>query len=392
MSLLDISINFGSIISISTICLALAIIFFLLKLSKRTNVYLPLLFYAIITVIESGLDLIVDSELLMELPHVLYLSEPFNMLPGLVIFLYARSQEQLRFELTRKDIYLIIPFIFGILVYMPYYTLSGSEKLADFMEYGALNTDVDENIWEWLFDIVINVLFLNEALKRINVYDAKIKEQSSDIQKTDLHLTKLLIKLCVLAYGTELIIVFMTYYGFPYYNEIYETLSLFRISILFLVGYDAIRSSKYINELQQNWVKLPMHVVELETTEVVKYAKSTLTDESAEQIKLQLEQFMTEKKPYLETQLRIKDLSEMIGISSHQISQVINEAFQQNFFEFVNHYRIQDSMQLLKDPAYEKFTLTAIGFEVGFNSKSAFYNAFKKVTGQTPLQFKSSLK
>jgi len=160
-------------------------------------------------------------------------------------------------------------------------------------------------------------------------------------------------------------------------------LRLLSVGIVFLIGYDAIISNKYTADL------IPIFKNKQENKEV-KYAKSNLSNEDVERIKNQLEQCMQEQELYLQPQLRIKDLEEQLKVPTHQLSQVINQAFDQNFYEFVNHYRVQYALQILSDSNFSKYTYTAIGFEAGFNSKSAFYNAFKKVTGKTPAQMKGS--
>jgi len=77
-------------------------------------------------------------------------------------------------------------------------------------------------------------------------------------------------------------------------------------------------------------------------------------------------------------------------IPTHQLSRVINEHFGRNFFDFINGYRVAEVKRKILDPAYAHFSLLGIAFESGFNSKSAFNRVFKKITGQTPSQFKES--
>ena len=62
-----------------------------------------------------------------------------------------------------------------------------------------------------------------------------------------------------------------------------------------------------------------------------------------------------------------------------------------NFFDFVNRYRVEEVKQCLSNPAKDKDNIVTLALDAGFNSKSAFYAAFKKLTGMTPNQFKKSL-
>ena len=79
-----------------------------------------------------------------------------------------------------------------------------------------------------------------------------------------------------------------------------------------------------------------------------------------------------------------------MSISSHHLSQILNERIRQNFFDFVNSYRIEEAKRKLVEPATKHYSILGIAEEVGFNSKSAFNNAFKKHTNMTPTEFKNA--
>ena len=80
----------------------------------------------------------------------------------------------------------------------------------------------------------------------------------------------------------------------------------------------------------------------------------------------------------------------MLDISSHNLSEVINTRFRQNFFDFVNSYRIKQVKRELSDSKNSPFTVLALAFDAGFNSKSSFNTIFKKHTGRTPSEFRSN--
>ncbi|MEJ7667038.1 MAG: helix-turn-helix domain-containing protein [Hymenobacter sp.] len=76
---------------------------------------------------------------------------------------------------------------------------------------------------------------------------------------------------------------------------------------------------------------------------------------------------------------------------SHVLSKVINEGFGQNFFDFINSYRIAEFKQVMAAPQARQYTLLALALEVGFNSKTAFNRAFKKQTDQAPREYFSGI-
>ena len=86
--------------------------------------------------------------------------------------------------------------------------------------------------------------------------------------------------------------------------------------------------------------------------------------------------------------LTLPMLSRMIDVSPHYLSQVINEKLNKSFFDYINEYRVQETKEALTSSKSERFSILGIAMDAGFNSKSAFYNAFKRHTGMTPSQFK----
>ena len=121
-----------------------------------------------------------------------------------------------------------------------------------------------------------------------------------------------------------------------------------------------------------------------------KYEKSGLKNKDARKYLDQLLKYMEEKKPYLDVDLSIHDVSDELEIPRHYLTQVINGMLGKNFYTFINEYRIAEVKKLLVDENYSKFTLTSIAFEAGFNSKSSFNSVFKTATGMTPSQFKDA--
>ena len=105
---------------------------------------------------------------------------------------------------------------------------------------------------------------------------------------------------------------------------------------------------------------------------------------------LALKQYMTEKEPYLDPSLTIQELANQIEIPVRDLSVLINHHINQHFFDFVNEYRIQKAMNILKDPLKNDLTVLEILYEVGFNSKSSFNTSFKKYTNQTPTAYRNA--
>jgi AraC-like DNA-binding protein len=95
---------------------------------------------------------------------------------------------------------------------------------------------------------------------------------------------------------------------------------------------------------------------------------------------------------FLNPNIKLKDISIELNLSEGYISQLINKHSNSNFNDFINKLRIEESKRILKDIDFKNYTITAIGLESGFNSKSSFYSAFKKFTHKTPTEFRNSVR
>jgi AraC-like DNA-binding protein len=120
----------------------------------------------------------------------------------------------------------------------------------------------------------------------------------------------------------------------------------------------------------------------------IKYERSGLKEADAEKYLARLLKYMETKKPFLDIDLTIQDIAESLNIPRHYLTQIINEKLNKNFYQFINEYRVEEVKRLLTDKDYQKYTITAVAFEAGFNSKSAFNSAFKEITGMTPTEYK----
>src|SRR6266498_1011760 len=97
---------------------------------------------------------------------------------------------------------------------------------------------------------------------------------------------------------------------------------------------------------------------------------------------------MRKEKSYLQSELSLNQLAAELSVKPKILSQIINEKLGQNFFDFINTYRIEEAKRLLVEHEDPKITVLEILYEVGFNSKSSFNTVFKKNTGLTPSDFK----
>ena len=154
-----------------------------------------------------------------------------------------------------------------------------------------------------------------------------------------------------------------------------ELFNVFLIYGLAIAGYAQIQPRKlYFSPVQA-----------VETATIPKVEK--LTEPDLLRWKKRLEDLIQKEKSYLEPALALSDLAQRLGTNVSVLSAVINGAFGKNFNDFVNEYRVEAVKKMLKDPSASHYSLLGIGLECGFNSKSTFNRAFKKITGVAPGDF-----
>jgi AraC-like DNA-binding protein/Tfp pilus assembly protein PilF len=123
----------------------------------------------------------------------------------------------------------------------------------------------------------------------------------------------------------------------------------------------------------------------------LKYNKSALSDDQKGRIARELQELIKTTKPFRDPTLGIDALATRLNTNRSYLSQIINEFYEQNFYSFINDMRVKEARRLLANPEYRKLSIEGIARQVGFNSKSSFNTAFKKLTGVTPSYFSKTI-
>ena len=120
-------------------------------------------------------------------------------------------------------------------------------------------------------------------------------------------------------------------------------------------------------------------------------ASETTENRADEKIIRRLLDYMEEKKPYLDPELTLSNLAKDLNISRSQLSILINAGIGDNFYDFINKYRVEQVKKLMTDPQMKNFNMLGIALEAGFKSKSTFNLIFKRFTGLTPSEYRKNL-
>lgn len=122
-----------------------------------------------------------------------------------------------------------------------------------------------------------------------------------------------------------------------------------------------------------------------------KYKHARLSEEERNSICQKLSFCMQEQKLYLNKELKISDLAHAVGCSSHALSFVFSQYFNQSYYDYINAYRVEEFKLLATNPEYARYTLSSLAEKAGFSSRASFFRSFKKVTGITPNEYMQSL-
>ncbi|MEZ5194991.1 MAG: AraC family transcriptional regulator [Bacteroidales bacterium] len=103
-----------------------------------------------------------------------------------------------------------------------------------------------------------------------------------------------------------------------------------------------------------------------------------------------LKSLLATEKIYLDKNLTIYDLAKKMNTGFRELSYILNKVMQTNFYGLVNEYRVNEAKEILSRKQFDHYSLDAISDKVGFRSRSSFYACFKKMTGQTPAEYKNT--
>lgn len=303
-----------------------------------------------------------DSFILVALKFIQFIGPVFLYLS--VIF-FTNPEYKLK---RRNGLLLILPITYLIILIIFYLDPSL-----------ITNTDRVEMIGLLLLH---SLLLLGLALLELKQYRKKIPLFSSTINDINLNwLNSVIIALLVIH-------ISVTIYNIVYYPKSLNLLvSIWIFIITYFTGYHSLKQKEiYPNNKQERneLLSIAVDTGQLETK------KKLIDDEELIHQKNRLTIIMNEQEPYLDNTINLSKLAEISQLTPHQLSFVINNGFKENFFQFINKYRIDKAKGYLISKENANLNMLGIAFESGFNSKTSFNTTFKKIVGLTPSEFKKN--
>jgi len=315
--------------------------------------------------------------ILDELPHIIRLNFFSGSLVGPLTYLYCKSSIHKVSLKLWKNIYHIIPFLVSIIFFIPTLTKSGSEKL-EIYQRTITEGKVPEPSYVILTLCIIAIIYTIISINLVRKYLLHIKNLKSNIDPS-FHRWLLFLSTSFLFPIITVVLISTTNI-----ESITVLGTVFALASFVAIVYGTLTlKPKFFEDIPDQILSPPD-----ESEEASKYQKSKLQEIQKDKYQDKILAFIKEEKPYLNPEITINQFSEQVNIPSYYVSQIINERMNINYLDFINSYRIEESKSKLTDEKFSHYTIVTIAFDSGFNSKTAFYSAFKKYVGMTPSQYR----
>lgn len=324
------------------------------------------------------------SNLVFKMLWLTNFSEPTNFIIAPLIFLFVASQFK---DFNTKNYWWhFIPFVLWLGYCIFFFIQSDEMKYSSTIEVMQLDYPMVRGTGK-IFDDPLSIRpYINIATGiSFVIYNMLILRlifiKSKSLGQTIFNTTNQTLKTIRNSlYHFVIIIIIFIAVKLIFKNDVGDYfIYLYVTFMVFMTVAQIMNKSDYFNEVS-TFLEVP----------TLKYKKSSLDKAEKNIILNDIVSQMENDKYFLKSTASLSGLAKSINESPHHVSQVINENLGQSFFELMATYRVREAKQILKTELGKKLTIEEVAEQVGYNSKSAFNTAFKKITSQTPSTFRDS--
>jgi len=367
----------------SILCFQFLFVSFYLFQSKKgrplSNKILAIVFFMICTAVVNLYLLIFSVEI--SIPQLLFIDDTFMFAYGPLLFLFTQSVLFKDYKLNKKHILHFIPFIASFCFVIAIVIFVDTESIS-YTTNQLNNQQIPIYYHIGGFLMLAHIFYyLFKSKREINKFLGKVMDIYSTFNQDNFKLLKFMLNSFFILFSISLLHSILPFIGIK--SGLLVTLLLM---ILFMFY--------FINSILLKILNQPSNeggaITQANFNKKEKYAGSNLSQTDLKAFMNTLNNYMIEHERFLDSELTINDLSNELNIPLKTLSQVINEGYGCNFFDFINKFRVESAKSMFKNLPDKKMTVQEIMYATGFNSKSSFNTAFKKFTDLTPTQFKDS--
>ncbi len=314
-------------------------------------------------------------------PHLMNISWLFLLLHGPLLWFYIKYLTAANFKIKNIHLLHFAPFtIYFLIHYFNFIQLPAVEKIALVNQHATRVAPKIGTLVIGLSTIGYNVA----ALYLLRMHRKNIRNKFSFIENIDLKWlqTFAIASLAIFSLNVVLFIL-NNHLQITDDNKLSAITFSFSTIYVFYIGYFGIKQGRI-------FVDYPNPVFQtLKPSEQIKPKKDVSKDYSETINKLT--QLMEQEQPYLDPELNLAKLSSLIKTKPELISEVLNSSLNQNFFDYINKYRIEEFKLRYLSEENKHLSIIGIAYDCGFNSKAAFYRAFNKFEGMSPTAYISKV-
>ncbi|MFK7924980.1 MAG: helix-turn-helix domain-containing protein [Bacteroidia bacterium] len=220
-------------------------------------------------------------------------------------------------------------------------------------------------------------------------YQRNIRQQYSNLHQRDLYWIKVLLIGVVITVCLNIFLAILEASGFvPAFGTAYLMTYVLIALVLYLWYYGSSQSRILLPEYL---LAPPINEVAADPKQSIQHHLSNTDAAEIDALKQRLFEVIKTDRPYLKEDLSLNQLAEMMPTTDKKLSALLNHYVEQNFYDLINQYRVEEVKTRLGSPAYAHFTILGVALDCGFKSKSSFNRIFKKVTGRSPSAYKKEL-
>ncbi len=340
--------------------------------TKISNTLLGI--FLLILAINVADGLMVYNGFYQKFPSLAHWEDGFVFLIGPLLYFYTKSVVYRDFRFQLKHTIHAIPFFVVTALYQYVY----QQQPENFQE--SIQSHIREQTLPLEFYAAMVIvyahifIYLYYGYRHILFYHAKIREKFSNTEKVNLNWLVLMLNAFGIILLVSLASTFIPLTSFGAYLKV-GVIVVIVLILVFVTGiiWQAMRQGEPFSDVEEK---------------PEKYSRSNLLPAERRGAMEKLDLIMRQEKYFREPDITLDLVAQKIGITPKKLSQIINEDYRQNFFDFINTLRIEEAQRRMRDNTDRKTTVLEIMFECGFNSKSSFNTLFKKKTGVTPSAYK----